>query len=189
MVVMKVLKDDIKNGINILIIDEIDIDNHSDVENLKAIIKKLTQGTQYFFQCFRESFFLEEEEIIKYRNEIPEYISQNGTYNLIRKGGKEHLESIGCLNETQEIYDQIIMMWNYFEELLFFNPTSVLNWKQFEKIYCKIRPVQYGMGFVKQNFANAVFTKGHDGDNLIFAYGENFNRVLVEEVVKSLNNL
>jgi hypothetical protein len=185
---MKVLKENIKNGISILIIGDIDIDNDNDVENLKTIIKKLTQGTQYYFHCFRESFFLEEEEIIKYRNEIPEYINQNGLYKLIRADGKEHLESIVFLYETQEIYDQIIMMWNYFEELLFFNPNNVLNWQQFEESYYKIRPVQYGIGFIKQNYANAVFTKGHDGDNLIFVYGENYNRVLVEEVIKSLNN-
>jgi hypothetical protein len=186
---MKVLKEKIKNGINILTIGDIDIDNHSDVDNLKTIIKKFTQGNQYYFEYFRESLFLEEEEIIKYRTEIPEYINQNGIYTLKRKDGKEHLESVGYLKVTDEIYEQIIKMWNYFEGLSFFNPTNMLNWQEFDRDYCKIRPVQYGIGFVKRKFANAVFTKGHDGDHLIFVYGENYNHALVEDVVKFLNDL
>ncbi|EYE87576.1 hypothetical protein Q428_12460 [Fervidicella metallireducens AeB] len=185
---MKVLKKDIKKGINILTIGYFDIDNYCDADKLKTIIKKLTQENQYYFECYGESFFLEEEEILKYRTEIPKYIKENGIYKLKRKCGEEHEESIGGLKITEEIYDQIIMMWDYFEVIEFFNPTSTLNWEKFEETYYKIRPVEYGIGLVKKNYANAVFTKGHDGDNLIFVYGPDYDESLVTQVIQIIEN-
>lgn len=181
---MQALRENIKKDINMITIRNIDTENENDLDNLKMIIKKLTQGNQYYFEYWRENFILEEEELIKYRDEVPEYINQNGIYVLKRKADKEHLESIGCLKVTEEIYDQIIKMWNYFEGLSFFNPTPKLSWQEFETSYSKIRPVQYGIGFVKQKYANSVFTKGPDGDHLIFIYGKDFNHALVEEVFK-----
>lgn len=169
-------------------IRDIDIDNDSIAENLKNIIKKLTKGNEYYFEFFKENFFLEDEEVQKYRIEVPEYIKQNGVYSLKKQRGEEHLESIGLLKVTDEIFDQIIKMWKYFEGLSFFNPTNTFKWKEFEKTYDNIKPELFGIGIIENNFANSVFIKGHDGDNLIFSYGSSFDQSLVNDVIKSCNN-
>ena len=175
------------NNINILTIRDIDIDNDSIAEDLKNIIKKLTKGNEYYFEFFKENFFLDDEEVQKYRIEVPEYIKQNGVYTLKKKCDEEHLGSIGLLTVTDELFDQIIKMWKYFEGLSFFNPTNTFNWQKFEKIYDNIKPTLYGIGIIENHYADSVFIKGHDGDNLIFSYGSSFDQFLVNEVVNSCN--
>lgn len=118
---------------------------------------------------------------------MPEFIKQNGLYSLKKQRGEEHLESIGLIKVTDKIFDQIIKMWKFFEGLLFYNPTNTLNWQKFERTYYSIKPELYGIGIIEKNYANSVFIKGHDGDNLIFSYGSSFDHSLVNDVVKSCN--
>lgn len=53
-----------------IIVNGIDI-NIDSAKSLKEIIKRLTIGEEYYFHFRREDFFLTDEEIGKFRYEIP----------------------------------------------------------------------------------------------------------------------
>jgi hypothetical protein len=42
--------------------------------------------------------------------------------------------------------------------------------------------------FVKNKYTKSVFIKGHDGDNLIFMYNDDFDKSLILDVMRGINN-
>lgn len=172
-----------------IIIKEIDIDDINSAENLKDIIKRLTIGEGYYFHFRRENnFFLTDEEIRKFRNEIPAYLNSNGKYLIKYKIDDERFDSIGFLTVNEDTYLQILVLWKYFEGVTFFSPSKLLTWEKYEEIYDKIKPEEYGIGIIQNKYADSVFIKGHDGDNLIFVYGPDYDESLVTQVIQIIKN-
>lgn len=181
---MKVKHEKITNNIKMLMIMDIDIEDNQDEKKLIMILSKLTRGEKYYFQFRREDDdFLSYEEIIKYRYEIPQYFQ---IYEIKELTDERRFDSIGCLTMDKHIYKQIIIFWKYFYGLLFFNPVTSFSWHEYSNIWNKIKPELYGIGIIQNNYANSVFIKGHDGDNLIFAYGPNYEETIVNEVVEDI---
>lgn len=168
-----------------VIIKGIDIDDIDSVEMFKNIIKKLTMGDVYYFHFQREdSFFLTDDEIKKYRKEVPEYLKSNGKYQIKYKIDDERFDSIGFLEINEDTYGQVSVLWKYFEGMTFFNPSKLLNWEEYEEIYNKIKPEEYGIGIIQNGYAESVFIKGHDGDNLIFVYKTDPYSKMLDDVLK-----
>lgn len=171
-----------------IIIKGIDIDDIDSAKNLKEIIKRLTIGEIYYFHFRREdTFFLTDEEIQKYRNEVPDYLYSNGKYLMKYKIDDERFDSIGLLSVNGDTYAEILTLWKYFESVTFFTPSKLLIWEKYEEIYNKIKPEQYGIGIIQNKYADSVFIKGHDGDNLIFVYGPNYDETLLREVIEDID--
>ncbi|MEQ8199283.1 MAG: hypothetical protein ABRQ27_14990, partial [Clostridiaceae bacterium] len=171
------------------IIKGIDIDDSDSAQKLKDIIKRLTIGKVYYFHFQRENnFFLTDAEIQKFRNEIPQYLSSNGKYLIKYKIDDERFDSIGQLWVNEDTYAEILLLWRYFEGVTFFSPNEIFVWGNYEKIYDKIIPEEYGIGIIQNKYADSVFIKGHDGDNLIFVYGPDYDEDLVTQIIDSTGN-
>lgn len=86
-------------------------------------------GHVYYFHFQRkDSFFLIDEEIIKYRKEVPEYFKSNGKYQIKYKTDDERFDSIGFLKINKDTYGQVSVLWKYFEGMLFFDLSRLLDW-------------------------------------------------------------
>lgn len=171
-----------------IIIYGIDIDDIDSAENLKDIIKRLTIGEEYYFHFRREDFFLTDEEIQKFRNEVPAYLNSYGKYQIKYKIDDERFDSIGLLSVNENTYDHISLLWKYFEGVTFFSPSKFLSCEKYEEIYNKIKPIECGIGIIQNKYADSVFIKGHDGDNLIFVYGPNYDETRLREVMLDVEN-
>jgi len=163
-------------------------DNNS-MENLKSIIKILTKGDKVYFEFVREDFFLEEEELVKYRNEVPQYLKLNGQYEVKFELDETRFRSIGYLPITEETYNQILVLWRYFETLVFFNPSSTFSWQNFDENFNRKKPEVPVTDFIENKYTNSVFIKGHDGDNLIFIYGDDYDYELIRDAIDVCTNL
>lgn len=185
---MKISCKHIDKYIDMLLIKEFSLDTNSNI-NFITILKKLTIGESYYCEFSRENFFLNEDEAIKYRSEIPNYLDENGVYIVKEKRDEECFKSICKLTLNENTYKYMPSIWKYFENVMFFTPTSQLSWQAYEKIYNKIKPELYGIGLIQKKYANSVFLKDHDGDNLIFAYGYDYPRSLLQETIKEIKDL
>lgn len=187
--ILQILRRKFKNKIKMVIIKGIDIDDSDSAQKLKDIIKRLTIGKVYYFHFQRENnFFLTDAEIQKFRNEIPQYLSSNGKYLIKYKIDDERFDSIGQLWVNEDTYAEILLLWRYFEGVTFFSPNEIFVWGNYEKIYDKIIPEEYGIGIIQNKYADSVFIKGHDGDNLIFVYGPDYDEDLVTQIIDSTGN-
>lgn len=183
---MKIERENITKDIKKLTLMDIDIEDNQDVNKLLMVLEKLTRGDKYYFEFRREDDdFLTDEEIIKYRYEIPEFLQSNGKYEIKGFTDERRFDSVGCLPIDESIYGGIIKFWKYFYALLFFNPAATLGWEEYVEACDKIKPQEYGLGIIQKNYASSVFIKGHDGDNLIFVYGQSYEEALVDEVIKN----
>lgn len=73
---MRISKKRLKEDIELLVFRDIDICDRNSTDELISLIKILTNGDEYFFWFRREEDdFLTDEEINKYRIEIPEYLN------------------------------------------------------------------------------------------------------------------
>ena len=186
---MNIITKSLTDNIRMINIRNIDIDDIECVGKLKKIIKKLTNGDKYFFEFNREdgdSFT--DEELLKFRKDIPKYFNKYGDYKVKIKLDEERFGSIGNLIINKETYNHIIIFWRYFLGMLFFNPEDGLSWELYNGIYNKIKPEVYGIGIIQNKYADSVFIKGHDGDNLIFVYGPNYDETLVIEVINIIES-
>lgn len=81
---MRISKKRLKEDIELLVFRDIDICDRNSTDELISLIKILTNGDEYFFWFRREEDdFLTDEEINKYRIEIPEYLKQYGDYKVM----------------------------------------------------------------------------------------------------------
>ncbi|WP_055666114.1 hypothetical protein [Desnuesiella massiliensis] len=185
---MKLIHEEYGYNLNRLTIRDIKTYDDNSMENLKKIIKILTKGDSFYFEFVRENFFLEEEELVKYRREVPQYLKENGHYEVKFELDETRFRSIGYLPINEETYNQIIVLWKYFETLVFFNPNSTFSWQDFDKKFNRKKPEVSAIDFVKSKYANSVFIKGHDGDNLIFIYDNDFDKSLILDVMRGINS-
>ncbi|QAA33762.1 hypothetical protein [Clostridium manihotivorum] len=187
---MNLLQKNIDDNVNMLIINDIDVDEYKTLEDLKLIIRYLTNGDKFYFKFNREdNDFLTDDEIVKYRNDIPKYFIENGDYKVKEKIDNERFESIGYLKVKEDTYDEIGVLWKYFYAMMFFNPNTLLTWEKYNNIYNKIEPKKYGIGIIKNKYAKSIFIKGHDGDNLIFVYDNSIKQPVINEVITMIKNL
>lgn len=117
-------------------------------------------------------FFLEKEELIKLRYEIPKFFPTDNPLKTY-KTNDEHFDSIGFLPVNDQTFTKIIYFWDYYEGLTFFTPKDV-DKELFKKSYI-IKPQVDGEGFIVANYAESVFNKGHDTDSLVFSYGPDYD--------------
>jgi hypothetical protein len=184
---MQILKKKLKNGIKMIIFKGIMINDLISAEELINIIKKLTTGEVYFYHFRSEdNFFLNDEELIKYRSKIPMYFKCNGNYQMNNKIDDERFDSIGQLEVNLNTFREIPELWKYFEGMTFFNPSKGLTWEEYRQIYNKLKPEEYGIGIIQSGYTDSVFIKGHDQDNLIFVYSSDFNNKLLDDVIQSV---
>ncbi len=182
---MKIAQKTNNKNINVVKIVDIDVYEANDMEILKTIIKKLTKGERYFFNFRREDTdILNNDEVIRYRDEIPNHFKQNGQYEIKFSIDKTRFGSIGYLPVNEKTFEQIAIMWKYFYGMSFFSPRSSLSWQEYGKYVEKKRDEMYGFDIVQNNLADSVFIKGHDGDNLIFTYGVSYDKKLIEVIEK-----
>ncbi len=184
---MRATHEEYDSNINKLIIRDIKIYDENSVTSLKEIIKKLVRGRKFYFEFVREDFFLEEHELVKYRKEVPQYFKESKDYEVKFKIDETHFRSIGCLDITEETYNQVISFWKYFETLVFFNPTSTLEWERFDKAFNRKKAEVQTIDLLENEYADSVFIKGHDGDNLIFMYNNKFDKSLILNIIKTIN--
>lgn len=170
-----------------IIIQGFEIEDPDCSGKLRNIVRKLTIGEVYYFHFRREdSFFLTDGEVKKYRKEIPDYLKSNGEYVVKRKIDDERFDSIAYLKVTEDTYEKVFVLWKYFDGMTFFSPTNLLSWKEFGEIYDKIKPEEYGIGIIQKGYADSLFIKGDDGDNLIFVYNTDLFSKITDEVLKSI---
>lgn len=185
---MKLIHKEYEDNMNKLTIKDIKTYDDSSMENLKKIIKTLTKGDRFYFEFVREDFFLEEEELIRYRREVPQYLKENGHYEVKFELDETRFHSIGYLPINEETFNQILVLWKYFETLVFFNPNPSFSWQDFDKKFSREKAEVPVIDFVKNKYTNSVFIKGHDGDNLIFIYDDDFDKSSIQDVVKCINS-
>lgn len=183
---MKLIHEEYGDNLNRLSIRDIKTYDDNSMENLKKIIKTLTKGDRFYFEFVREDFFLE-EELVKYRREVPKYLKKNGQYEVKFELDEARFRSIGYLPINEETYNQILVLWKYFETLVFFNPSSSVSWQDFDKKLSRKKTEVPAIDFVKNKYTNSVFIKGHDGDNLIFIYDDDFDESSILDVMSGIN--
>jgi hypothetical protein len=184
---MRIMFDEYEDSLYRLIIRDIKTYDDKSMENLKSIIKILTKGDRFYFEFVREDFFLEEEELVKYRSEVPQYFKENGQYEVKFKLDETRFRSIGYLTINEETYNQILILWKYFETVVFFNPISTFRWQEFDTKINREKPEIPAIDFIRNKYAHSVFIKGHDGDNLIFIYDNEFDKSLIKDVINVIN--
>lgn len=181
---MKIVHEEYGDNLNRLIIRDIKTYDNKSMENLGAIIKMLNMGNSFYFEFVSEDFFLEEGELVRYRREIPKYLKQNGQYEIKFELDETRFRSIGYLPINEETFNEILILWKYFETLVFFNPSNNLSWKDFNNKITRKKPHIPVIDFINNKYTNSIFLKGHDGDNLIFIYSNEFNNSLIRVVMK-----
>lgn len=125
---------------------------------------------------------------MKYRREVPQYINENGHYEVKFELDETRFRSIGYLTKNEEIYNQILVLWKYFEALVFFNPSPTFSWEDFNEKFDRKKSEITAIDFVKNKYTNSVFIKGHDGDNLIFIYNNNFDESLILDIIRYIDD-
>lgn len=185
---MKLVHEEYGNNLNRLTIRDIKTYDDNSMENLKKIIKTLAKGDRFYFEFVREDFFLAEEELIKYRREVPQYLKENGQYEVKFELDETRFRSIGYLPVNEETYNQILALWKYFETLVFFNPSSTFSWQDFDKKFNRKKPEVPAIDFIKNKYTNSVFIKGHDGDNLVVIYDNDFDNSLIQDGMRFINS-
>ncbi len=166
-----------------LIIEDFDLSSDGkDINQIISILKILIDGKQLYFNFRREEDFLDEKELLNYRHYIPEYFIKNGEYKVIYKIDQTHFDSIGLLPVIDSTFDFLIELWNYFWSMCFFVPKETLDWEGFLYYSRKNTRDKNGLKLL-DSFTDAVFLKGHDGDNLIINY---LNDVYVQEQLLSV---
>lgn len=183
---MRYNKKILKNGIHEVEITGFDIETAESKELLKTIISLLTSGIEYYFHFSNEdSFFLEDDELVKCRHDVPNQFSSDN-YLVPFKIDDEHFDSIGFLPVNNQTYEKILDFWNYFEGMTFFTPKDVSK-ELFKKSY-KIEPKENGVGYLDSNYAESVFNKGHDRDSLVFSYTPTYDdqslKVILDRIDK-----
>lgn len=125
--------------------------------------------------------------MVKYRKDIPKYFNESKDYKIKLKLDETRFRSIGCLEITEEVYDKIIVFWKYFETIVFFNPASTLEWKRFDEAFNRKKAEVQTISLLDNKYTDSVFIKGHDGDNLIFMYNNDFDKSLVLNIIEDIN--
>ncbi|KPU46360.1 hypothetical protein OXPF_00320 [Oxobacter pfennigii] len=92
---MKIVHEEYGDSLNRLTIRYIKTYDYKSMENLKEIIKILSNGDKFYFQFAREDYFLEDNELLEYRNQVPQYLKQNGFYEVKYKLDETRFDSIG----------------------------------------------------------------------------------------------
>ncbi|KPU42966.1 hypothetical protein OXPF_37350 [Oxobacter pfennigii] len=185
---MRIIFDEYGDSLHQLNIRDIKTYDYKSMENLKEIIKILSNGDKFYFQFAREDYFLEDNELLEYRNQVPQYLKQNGFYEVKYRLDETRFDSIGYLPTNEGTYNQILILWQYFETLVFFNPSSILSWKEFGNKFDWKKPLISPFEFIEKKYTNSIFIKGHDGDNLIFIYGRDFDESLIKDVIRFIGN-
>lgn len=185
---LKLIHEEYGENLYKLTIRNIKTYDDNSMEKLKKVIKILTEGDKFYFEFVREDFFLEEEELVKYRREVPQYLKKNGRYEVKLELDETRFRSIGFLPTNEETYKQLLVLWKYFETLVFFNPSSTFSWQDFDKKFNRKKPEVPAIDFVKNKYTNSVFIKGHDGDNLVFIYDNDFDNSLIQDVMRFINS-
>ena len=86
---MNITTNVLSNGNFVISLDEIETDPNM-VNQCSKLIKHFTKGEELFFSLYREDgFLLNEDELIKFRNEIPEYFQINGQWSTLLKAEKK----------------------------------------------------------------------------------------------------
>jgi len=177
-------------NINIIMITIGDIDfiDPRQCNKILEIIISLTNGNKYFFELNSEDHdFFDDEELNFYRVNIPDFFNKNGTYII-----KEYLDevrygAIACLPTQSYTYEMIINIWKYYYGVCFFVPSEGVDWTTFDNTYRKVLPELWGVGFLEHGFTDALFIKGHDGDNLIFVC--NADTLDINFTLSKMNNI
>lgn len=185
---MKLIHEEYGDNLNKLTIRDIKTYDDNSMKNLRKVIKTLTKGGKFYFEFVKEEFYLEEEELLKYRSKVPQYLKKNGHYEVKFELDETRFRSIGYLLINEETYNQILVLWKYFETLVFFNPSSSFSWQDFDKRFNRKKPEVPAIDFVKNKYTSSVFIKGYDGDNLVFIYDNDFDKSLIQEVMKCINS-
>lgn len=185
---MNFIDEEYGDNLKRLIIRDIKTYDDKSMRDLKAIIKMLSNSDKFYFEFVSEDFFLEEEELVKYRSKVPQYLKENGQYEVKFQLDETRFRSIGYLPINEENYNQILVLWKYFETLVFFNPSFGFSFQDFNKKYKRNKPRVPVIDFIENKYTNSVFIKGHDGDNLIFIYNNDFDNSLIKQLVEVIDS-
>ena len=184
---MKVVHEECGYNLYNLITKDVRTYDDKSMEDLKSIVKMLAKGDKFYFEFSREDFFAEDEDLIKYRNQIPEYFKQNGQYIVKYNVSQRQVRSIGYLPINEDTYNEILILWKYFETVVFFIPSSTLSWEDFDKKFIRKKPEVSVIDFIRKKYTNSLFAKGYNGDNLAFIYGEDYDEAIVKDVISVLS--
>lgn len=184
---MKISVEEHGEKLNILTISGINTCDDNSMKSLKCILKILLNGDKFFFEFVSEDFFLTRDELVKYRSEVPQYLKRNGKYEVKFKLDETRFRSIGNLPVNEETYNQILILWKYFETLVFFNPYSTYSWQDFDEKIIRRKAEVPAIDFIEKKYTDSVLIKGHDGDNLIFIYDKGYDEAVIKDVISVVN--
>ncbi len=180
---MRIIKSKVNDRMNMLTITDINVEDHQSMQTLETIIKTLTKGDAYYFHFKREDYdFLTDEEIKVYRRDVSKYFNKHGMYEVKTKLDEGRFESIAYLPIDEDTYSQIPSLWKYFYSILFFTPKGLYSWEEYRIHYEKAVSQKYAINIIENKYSDSVFIKGHDGDNLIFVYNNDYNQDLIKEI-------
>lgn len=186
---LRIMHEEYGDSLRILVIKDIRTYDKKSMENLKSILKVLINEEKLYFEFLREEFSLEEDELEKYRSEIPQYFKKNGKYEVKFALNESIFRSIGYLPVNDDTFNEMLVLWEYFENIVFFIPNSTLSWQDFNKKIARTKPEIHAVDFIRNNYAKSVLIKGYDGDNLTFIYSKDFDEKLVSNIIEITKEL
>lgn len=139
-----------------------------------VITESFAVGEEFYFGFFRtDGFNLTGEEFLKYDEEIPRYLLENGRYELIThsisKKNKEKLISgyhaVASLPVNDMTYSMLPILFNYHLETTFFCPN--IEWEEFVQSFRDY--MKHGAaGYVMNGFTDFLFTYVDSGDFSVY---------------------
>lgn len=165
---MNITTNVLSNGNFVISLDEIETDPNM-VNQCSKIIKHFTKGEELFFSLYREDgFLLNEDELIKFRYEIPKYFQINGQWSTLLKAEKNNKKyydtrflKAGSLPVNDTTYSLLPKVFHYFLETLCFCPK--ISWELFKEI-CQENIKGGKKDYIINGYTDFLFAYVDNGD-------------------------